>query len=88
MTKLNTNKKKFTRKLEKVNFVGRTHSKDVDKIVFNGNELINLSSNDYLGLSKNPRLIKESRKWLNGQMDLFLSGGEYAQPKGFNPPKE
>ena len=31
---------------------------------------------------------KESRKWLNNQMDLFLSGGEYAQPKGFSPLKE
>ena len=31
---------------------------------------------------------KESRKWLNDQMDLFLSGKEYAQPKGFSPPKE
>ena len=64
MIKLNTNKKKIIRKLEKVNFVGRTNPKDGDKIIFNGNELINLSSNDYLGLSKNPILIKESRKWL------------------------
>ena len=31
---------------------------------------------------------KESRKWLNDQMDLFLSGKEYAQPKGFSPTKE
>jgi len=26
-----------------------------------------------------------SRKWLNEQMDLFLSGGDYAKPTGFKP---
>tara|TARA_B100000700_G_C14480235_1_gene594767 strand:- start:98 stop:367 length:270 start_codon:yes stop_codon:yes gene_type:complete len=28
---------------------------------------------------------RESRKWLNEQMDLFLSGEEYAKPTGFKP---
>lgn len=28
---------------------------------------------------------KDSRKWLNNQMDLFLSGDEYAIPKGYTP---
>ena len=30
---------------------------------------------------------KESRKWLNTQMDLFLSGEDYARPKGYTPLK-
>lgn len=30
---------------------------------------------------------KDSRKWLNEQMDLFLSGEEYAKPQGYTPPK-
>lgn len=28
---------------------------------------------------------RESRKWLNEQMELFLSGGDYAKPTGFKP---
>ena len=28
---------------------------------------------------------KEARKWLNEQMDLFLSGKVYAKPKGYTP---
>ena len=28
---------------------------------------------------------KESRKWLNEQMELFLSGEDYAKPTGFKP---
>ena len=28
---------------------------------------------------------RESRKWLNEQMNLFLSGEEYAKPTGFKP---
>ena len=31
---------------------------------------------------------KEARKWLNEQMDLFLSGEDYARPEGYTPPKE
>ena len=31
---------------------------------------------------------KESRKWLSEQMDLFLSGEDYARPEGYTPPKE
>ena len=30
---------------------------------------------------------KESRKWLSEQMDLFLSGEDYARPEGYTPPK-
>ena len=29
--------------------------------------------------------LKENRKWLNEQMELFLSGDEYAKPTGFKP---
>ena len=28
---------------------------------------------------------RESRKWLNEQMELFLSGKDYAKPTGFKP---
>ena len=28
---------------------------------------------------------RESRKWLNRQMELFLSGEEYAKPEGYRP---
>ena len=28
---------------------------------------------------------RESRKWLNEQMELFLSGKDYAKPSGFVP---
>tara|TARA_B100001750_G_scaffold198383_1_gene171478 strand:- start:359 stop:628 length:270 start_codon:yes stop_codon:yes gene_type:complete len=28
---------------------------------------------------------KDSRKWLNVQMDNFLSGEEYAKPSGYSP---
>ena len=28
---------------------------------------------------------RESRKWLNKQMELFLSGEDYAKPSGYRP---
>lgn len=28
---------------------------------------------------------KSSRKWLNEQMELFLSGKDYARPSGYRP---
>ena len=28
---------------------------------------------------------RESRKWLNEQIELFLSGEDYAKPSGFKP---
>tara|TARA_Y100000996_G_C22360873_1_gene576824 strand:+ start:501 stop:770 length:270 start_codon:yes stop_codon:yes gene_type:complete len=28
---------------------------------------------------------RDSRKWLNEQMELFLSGEDYAKPSGFKP---
>ena len=31
---------------------------------------------------------KESRNWLNDQMDVFLSGEEYAKPEGYKPLEE
>ena len=30
---------------------------------------------------------KEARKWLSEQMELFLSGQDYAKPKGYRPEK-
>jgi Fe-S cluster biosynthesis and repair protein YggX len=30
---------------------------------------------------------RDSRKWLNEQMELFLSGEEYAKPEGYTPQK-
>tara|TARA_Y100001970_G_scaffold288855_1_gene417364 strand:+ start:43536 stop:43808 length:273 start_codon:yes stop_codon:yes gene_type:complete len=30
---------------------------------------------------------KEARKWLNEQMDLFLSNKDYVKPSGYTPPK-
>tara|TARA_B100000614_G_scaffold196005_1_gene177298 strand:- start:201 stop:470 length:270 start_codon:yes stop_codon:yes gene_type:complete len=29
--------------------------------------------------------VKENRKWLNGQMKLFLENGDYQKPSGFTP---
>ena len=31
---------------------------------------------------------KESREWLNEQMELFFSGEDYAKPEGYKPEKE
>ena len=28
---------------------------------------------------------RESRNWLNEQMELFLSGEDYAKPSGYRP---
>ena len=30
---------------------------------------------------------RESRNWLNKQMELFLSGENYAKPSGYRPPE-
>ena len=30
---------------------------------------------------------RESRNWLNKQMELFLSGEGYAKPSGYRPPE-
>tara|TARA_Y100001970_G_scaffold190195_2_gene231267 strand:- start:236 stop:505 length:270 start_codon:yes stop_codon:yes gene_type:complete len=30
---------------------------------------------------------RESRNWLNEQMELFLSGEDYAKPSGYRPAK-
>ena len=29
--------------------------------------------------------VKENRKWLSGQMKLFLENGDYKKPSGFTP---
>ena len=63
MTILITNNKKVRRKLLSVNFpIKRTKTND-QEIIIKGKNLINLSSNDYLGLSKHKSIIKESIKW-------------------------
>jgi Fe-S cluster biosynthesis and repair protein YggX len=30
---------------------------------------------------------RDARKWLNKQMELFLSGEDFAKPKGYKPEK-
>lgn len=47
-----------------VNYRSRTKKKNKDKILYKNKELYNISSNDYLGLSKNKKLIKSSKKWM------------------------
>ena len=58
------------RQLQNVNFENRIKEKNYDSIIVSGKKLFNFSSNDYLSLSKNKKLISESKKWI----DLFGVG--------------
>ena len=58
------------RQLQNINFKERIIKKNYDSIIVSGKKLFNFSSNDYLSLSKNKKLISESKKWI----DLFGVG--------------
>ena len=63
MTKLITNNKKVHRKLISVNFPIKKKKSEDPEIIIKGKNLINLSTNDYLGLSKHKNITKECIKW-------------------------
>ena len=52
------------RRLEKISYKKRTVRENFDSIMISGKKLFNFSSNDYLSLSKNKKIINESKKWL------------------------
>ena len=51
------------RRLENISYIKRTLRKNFDKIIVSDKKLFNFSSNDYLSLSKNKKIINESKKW-------------------------
>ena len=51
------------RSLENISYENRTVKKNFDTILISGKKLFNFSSNDYLSLSKNIKIINESKKW-------------------------
>ena len=51
------------RSLENISYENRTVKKNFDTILISGKKLFNFSSNDYLSLSKNTKIINESKKW-------------------------
>ena len=50
------------RSLENISYENRTVKKNFDIILISGKKLFNFSSNDYLSLSKNTKIINESKK--------------------------
>lgn len=64
MSKLISNNKIPKRELIKSKFSKVGIKSDEDKIQFDKKKLINLSSNDYLGLSSNKKILNESTKYL------------------------
>ena len=64
MDKLISNNKNLYRKLLNFDQSKRLNSNNPDTIIYKGKKLINLASNDYLGLSKNSYIIDKSMKWL------------------------
>lgn len=81
MTKLITNNKipKRELKISKFSIIGVRS--DEDKIQFGGKKLINLSSNDYLGLSSNKKILNKSIKYSqiygNGSSSSRLIAGNF-----------
>ena len=49
------------RRLENISYKNRTVKKNFDTIIISGKKLFNFSSNDYLSLSKNKKIINESK---------------------------
>ncbi len=64
MNNVISNNKNLFRELEEFGFSSRTTKNNEDVLQFKGKRLINFSSNDYLGLSKNKDIIATSCKWL------------------------
>lgn len=64
MEKLISNNKNLSREIIDFDQSQRLGAKTSDTIIYQGKKLVNLASNDYLGLSKDKNIIYESVKWL------------------------